>query len=533
MSCFDNLSISAINFGDIEGKDEFTTDYDDETKKRIEYTFVHLDKNEVDNLLSKQKYFIYGNKGTGKTSLINYLHMKLSNSKEQTVLVLFKEVKEDPAIYTQLKALINSLDEQDMDITALTFWRWFLLSLVLREYCGYQEKYSIFFNTKNNIFFKLSHSLSHLIRFFIPTATYEGVEYSIGGSYEEANSSNTIDPFQYASDAIAYLEAKITKDLKQKIFILCDELDITISDSRQNKILVKNLIAATKYLNKIKNVHMITSVRTEVLSAVLSGNEINKVLESKGFLLDWRDTKFDLQHPLMQVLIKKIKYSFLVSCPKEKTTIERMTDVDIFKRVFPSSLINFAYGGTFKNEQYILNTTWNKPRDIVRLMKIMQKLAKNATYFTSEHFEKALEQYGTKAWEEISEEMTARFSDEEISLAQKIFSLFQNCFKLEDFSAYLAKKGIKLDAEDFLTRLYEIGFLINHDFDVEHNRHLFRSSFRKDNLINFDMYIEVHRGIWGAFPSMKDTRELIRHGNKAHVQETNDLADKLRELKIR
>lgn len=61
MSCFKELPISAINFGDIEGKDEFTTKYDDSTRERIEYTFVHLDTREVDNLLSKQKYFIYGN----------------------------------------------------------------------------------------------------------------------------------------------------------------------------------------------------------------------------------------------------------------------------------------------------------------------------------------------------------------------------------------------------------------------------------------------------------------------------------------
>lgn len=525
MSCFKELPISAINFGDIEGKDEFTTKYDDSTRERIEYTFVHLDTREVDNLLSKQKYFIYGNKGTGKTSLINYLHMRLSTIHEQTILVLFKEVKEDPAIYSQLRTLINALDDEEMDITTLTFWRWFLLSIVLREYNGYAGKYSIFFDSKNNIFFKLSHSLSSLIKFFIPTATYDGVEYSIKGNSDESLSN--IDPFSYASDAIKFLEKKIIEDVNQKIYILCDELDITISDSRQNKILVKNLITATNYINRIKNIHMITSVRTEVLNAVLTGNETNKLLESKGFLLDWRDTKFNLQHPLMQVLIKKIKYSFLLGCPTEKATIENMTDVEIFQRIFPNSLIK-SYS-TFKNEQYILNTSWNKPRDIVRLMKIMQKVANDATFFTSEHFEKALDQYGTKAWDELSEEMTARFSDEEIGLVQTIFSLFQTCFKLEDFSKYVEDKGIKVNAKDFLARLYEIGFLINHDFDKQRNRQVFRSSFRRDNLINFDMFIEVHRGIWGAFPSMKDTRALINHYNDLN----NSLADQLRELKIK
>ena len=59
------MKVSDLYMGDIEGKNEFTNENIDQ----IEQTFLNLDHIE-ENFINKKQYFIYGHKGTGKTSLL-------------------------------------------------------------------------------------------------------------------------------------------------------------------------------------------------------------------------------------------------------------------------------------------------------------------------------------------------------------------------------------------------------------------------------------------------------------------------------
>jgi acyl-CoA-binding protein len=526
LPCIEKINIDQINFGSIEGKLEF----DLSDPKRIEYTFVHLNQKDTSLLLNKTKYFIHGNKGTGKTSLIRFLHLKLKSQSNCTpFLILFKDAKEDPKIYGQIRKLMGNLSEEELDIASLTFWRWFILSLIAKEIFSYDQKYSVFFEKMDNTFYKLSKYLKDLINFALPIASIplSGIEFSIKGFDEE--NENIEDIFEYAGVSIKYLEALLDRNLQQKVYILLDELDITINDTKQNKSLVKNIIPAANHLNKLNNVFVIASIRSEVLSAVFNGNEINKLMELYGVYMDWRDDKYDLSHPLMQMMLKKIKYSFITLCPHEEQSIENMSDSSIFQILFPTSLLK--RGETQKNEQYILNTTWNKPRDIVRLFTIMSTAANGSKAFTEKHFTDAMDTYSVRAWEELSEEMTAKFSDDEIKMVENLFSNYQNCFTKKMFTLHAKQKKYQLsesETEELLSRLYEIGFLVNHSIEKQ-GRQIYKCSFRKDRSIDFSIPIEVHRGLWSAFPSMKDTRNEVLTNTEDETIFTT-LGDKLRQF---
>lgn len=65
---FDTFSVSKINFGDIDGREEAKLD-------NFEALFYEKDNYYLD-LMNSSKFLILGRKGTGKTILVNYLKKK-------------------------------------------------------------------------------------------------------------------------------------------------------------------------------------------------------------------------------------------------------------------------------------------------------------------------------------------------------------------------------------------------------------------------------------------------------------------------
>ena len=74
------MKVSDLYMGDIEGKNEFTNENIDQ----IEQTFLNLDHIE-ENFINKKQYFIYGHKGTGKTSLLKYIEYKVKKKGKSNI----------------------------------------------------------------------------------------------------------------------------------------------------------------------------------------------------------------------------------------------------------------------------------------------------------------------------------------------------------------------------------------------------------------------------------------------------------------
>ena len=128
----ENMKVKDLYIGDVEGKNEFSNNVEE-----IEEIFLKLDHLE-ENFIDRSQYFIFGHKGTGKTSLLKYIEYKVKELKDDAIMILFKDIKQDPLTYMQFKKLLSNSDDKDM--ATMTFWQWFLLSYLVNNIFPLSQK---------------------------------------------------------------------------------------------------------------------------------------------------------------------------------------------------------------------------------------------------------------------------------------------------------------------------------------------------------------------------------------------------------
>ena len=90
------LKLKDIQLGNIDAKNELLSNTDEEIARFLA-SFVIPPVLNIEKYYSRQKYFIVGSKGTGKTALLRYVSLKLEEDSESiSSFVLFKsDVDED------------------------------------------------------------------------------------------------------------------------------------------------------------------------------------------------------------------------------------------------------------------------------------------------------------------------------------------------------------------------------------------------------------------------------------------------------
>lgn len=108
------LQIKDIYFGKIDGYNEFL-EYGQDTCKGLFYEFPNID---ISRLLDGSTYYIFGNKGTGKTMLLKYLESIISENPSQSFseFIRFKrDIDEEERNQIKRSALPNNSFEEIID----------------------------------------------------------------------------------------------------------------------------------------------------------------------------------------------------------------------------------------------------------------------------------------------------------------------------------------------------------------------------------------------------------------------------------
>jgi hypothetical protein len=516
------MKIGDLYTGDVEGKNEFTSD----NIEQIENTFLKLDHLE-DNFINKNQYFIYGHKGTGKTSLLKYIEYKVREKNDIAITILFKDIKQEPLTYTIFRTLLSQAE--DKDTAAITFWKWFILSIIVNDiFPNYLNKDHLIFNAKNSMFQILSKFLLKLIGGINVTTSLDDIDIEI--KMPTTSMLNETNEIFSAGLKIKKLENYVKEHLHKKVFILIDELETSTltSSFKEDSILIKNLILTVDNLNRIStNLALIVAVRTEILHNVFtSGAELNKLLESKGEETKWTFDNFGEGHPLMKMMIKKFRYSMNKFSPEEKEKIDNATNNEIFERWFPNKLMDDENGN---NAKFLLHNTWNKPRDLVRFLQIMQKKAKNKHYFERTEYDQSVKEYSSKAWIELKEELISILTDKEIQDIENVFANFSKMFTYDELvNRFKDKTDLLMQKiKEIIRVLYKIGFLGNNYKNG--TTHIYRYSYRGDNILDENERIEVHRGLWKNF-SLKEESNYKKSilNNQRKDTPFSSLADRMR-----
>ena len=136
--------------------------------------------------------------------------------------------------------------------------------------------------------------------------------------------------------------------------------------------MIRDLIFTVKRFNTnfakvdMPQIKIICSIRSEILTAIsryIVTKEINKITSGFSVPLNWNYTNNNsYAHPIIQILLKRI--AVCSECDSEDS-------LQIYRRWFPEQIHGIEAAS------YILNNSWCKPRDIVRLITVAQNSLHN------------------------------------------------------------------------------------------------------------------------------------------------------------
>lgn len=513
------IKIKDIYAGKPDAKDEINFDGPDEFMK----AFVVPRNFNVNMILSGNKFFITGYKGAGKTALLFYLDNIISE-KDSSACSSFIFFKED---YTDLRKseldsfsrrLLSSISIDKNTLTNLSdfeyIWRWLFFKRIVSDNEFFNN--GLFINDDNwQNFVNLLNSIKDpenpkksiipsCLKLVLPIAhasTGIMVTPEITVDLQNNSSNSNIDKFITIIDAAEESFAKVQRtDIPYHIFV--DELeayygDITVFHRDLN--LIRDLLFTIKRLNslfsssKMLNTKIICSVRTEIVNSISRNvlpKELNKIVSGFKIPLKWNyDNTNSFSHPILQILLRRIiisemKYNKIV---KEDRTITEEWFPDNIHDIVPAS--------------YILNNSWCKPRDIVRLILSAQNSLQNeSTAFTTAVFLALKKQYSTDSLEEIKEELRALYTTKEIDTIINCFNGFKSIFNIKDLKARIQShfKNTILDTNfsQILNDLYRLSFIGN----CIPSLNMYRWNYKgDDNIILSDEWkIMIHQGLQAA-----------------------------------
>ena len=181
--------------------------------------------------------------------------------------------------------------------------------------------------------------------------------------------------------------------------------------------MIRDLLFTVKRMNDLfrSGTKFLCSVRLEVINAInryVQPNQLHKIMQGYDERLIWEYTNTNsFRHPIIDVLIRRIQIA------EEKHRGVAIEKDEIIKQWFPSNVYNKHICS------YILENTWHKPRDIIRLLLSAQsKNSRNLSSFNQNAFETFMPVYSKQCLVEIKEEMRALYTAEEI---EQIFSCLQ------------------------------------------------------------------------------------------------------------
>ena len=421
------------------GYDEFASNY-------IKPTGVNIDR------LSSTKYgtpfFIMGDKGTGKTALLHYLenHVKDLDASACSSFVYFESdytlvqrVKFDAITHSisSAVAIDNSIatEGNNVECDYTYIWKWQLYQKIISDNEAFNGGLFIqdeFWERFVSELGKITKTIDKQ-RMRIPakisftmTANPQlgtiapGMEISpVDLSQRSFNTSFEYREFANIIDNADALIQEITRtDIPYYVFI--DELeayrgenDMYYRDLR----MIRDLLFTVKRMNDIfrSGTKFLCSVRLEVINAInryVQPNQLHKIMQGYDERLIWEHTNTNsFRHPIIDVLIRRIQIA------EEKQRGVAIDKEEIIKHWFPSNVYNKHVCS------YILENTWHKPRDIIRLLLSAQsKNSRKLSSFNQNAFETFMPVYSKQCLVEIKEEMRALYTAEEI---EQIFSCIQ------------------------------------------------------------------------------------------------------------
>lgn len=465
----ERLSLDKLFFGKTDAFNE-VKEYGPEWFKKA---FFPYDKYKINDFINGHRYYICGEKGTGKSALLRYLQYTLLENRTNLVIpIRFKSDfdSSDKKEFLQTQTSTNEnptqgLEDISSELNTIKVWQVFILNKLLEE--SSFRKVALFKDDKN------WKKLKSLIKIVYPEYKDRIVPKIKRGKLtlkseviKELSAEIELDvDFDNKSKTISYNKlAKLIWETFSKLkfnanaaYVLFDELELSVKSSKENERdtkLVRDLIIAVDRFNELcktkgYNIHIIASIRTEVIrSTVAVGAEINKSIEDYGVIISWYQKGGDyLGNKLLKMIENKI-----IACEEQNGIMEHG---NIWSKYFHTTINNV------ETRKYILNYSWMHPRDIIRLMNCVLEQHESEEKFTQEMFDRSMQNYSARSWLEISESMCLKYTTDDLTTIRKLFTNIEVPFTFQMVSKKL-NSLIEIDMKyDLFKQKYQLSDILN------------------------------------------------------------------------
>jgi hypothetical protein len=427
----------------------------------------------LDKILNGDKYFVIGQKGSGKTAIAT--KMRLISETEHQIITVLQML--DEFDYDGFGGVIPG--KQIPEIQYNNTWE-FLLALKLIE--SYAKEDYRLTNKKSDPkeLFKalkkigiLPNNLKSVIGLF------KNKEFKIDARVAQYTSSSKRLENEDVHKIIQSVVSSLYEIIPvKKHFVILDGLDSVLGKREKQYSILASLIRTANMMNhKFKELDITTRVvilcRKDVLEKLNDPNR-SKYIQDSGIELNWYQSINDITNSNLYRLINL----------RTKNSLKK--DIDVMDEFFPAEIYNKE---TFK---YLLDNTRYTPRDLIQLMNYIQSTSYSYGA-TEQTIKDGINAYSESYFlMEVKDSIVGMLSNEEIETSfQAIRTIGLTEFSYQDFQKELPapEKALMM-----LNALYMAGAISNIDRD---NGESFRvSKFRNPNSIfNEKKMISVNPGL--------------------------------------
>jgi hypothetical protein len=349
------------------------------------------------------RFLLLGLKGTGKTAVLRNLEQAAKDSNRIVEFLIFRnEILEEKDLLEFNWPIL--IDDQEIKRTKhyLHCVKRILLAVILKH-CTKKSIDTDAFDDDDAGFFKdfwtriKTSPAARLVQISFDTvnAALGALNIDIGKITSGRATLAASRLLKRQNDILLENACRLLKANKISVSIFIDEIHFAYRDEetlRQDAMLVRDTILAVINLNERFITEKIdctiyAGFRSEFLDhPLIAAAEINNALASYGETLSWATFPADAHHPMFDIAARRVEQSI--------------------GRSFPASKMLDSYFGAF-DPQLFVESTWSKPRDIIRFFNIAKKMYPDRISMLRKEFNAVLREYCSESWFEIKTAATA------------------------------------------------------------------------------------------------------------------------------
>jgi hypothetical protein len=440
------ITINDLRFGDTDARSEILNR--DRTKKEFFIdSFYVPEKLKIKEFKDGEKYFISGQKGTGKTALLRYINEGLDAEDTLTSFVVFKEQvteRDKQEMFAKNVALYDTPQHAEREL--LNVWRCFLHREIVRLLDEDPSFYDVasarkYIQLVKEVHGQAGKGLFNAILSGLKSGKIRLDVPNLGGAevvaeFGERRGKKVMPTTEFVrllDDELGKIKFKPRK----KLYVFVDEINLAFSSTEQHArdtILIRDLIVAVGKSNEVfiendQPIIILAAVRSEIITAVdTAGAEIGKWLKDFGHELNWYVERDIDKHPIVGLVEAKLKTNMARLDPETAKG-------KLWTRFFAKQL--------YKSEsrRFVVRNTWGRPRDIVNLLSNAAEQSPRKEQFDTEALQNSFAKFSKACWEERAQELNVFYSDAEVVAIRKVLQGFKREFSLAELGDAMRQRS--------------------------------------------------------------------------------------------